>query len=494
MAIYHLTVKTISRNAGQSVVAAAAYRAGEKITDERSGEVKDFERKTGVEGSEIHLPKDAPEELRDRAKLWNAAESAEKRKDSVTGREVEMALPHELDAKARRALANDFARHIVQRYGVAVDVSIHAPGRGGDERNHHAHLLLTSRRVGPEGFGEKTRELDVKTTSRLEVQHLREEWERWTNRALELKGIEAKVDHRSLETQGVEQVLPTRHMGPAATALERKGIETEIGRENRRFKAVRAMAAARAAKREAARQVQDLARPKDQAHDQVQQPTPPRLNEAARVDLEKRTYQQVLGIYETRKARAAQPAPTLESVLEKHPEYQEAKATFHAAWYAHKEHKEHIERREVALKRLSDEQAQNKKNHAFDVADTGFWQVGRKKELAEAQKIFDQRDKTNAELAQAIEEIRAKTEPLARTEDEAMKAWSVVQARELAPGSTTQKLYAQELVEHQQIAAKAKGEVYVLTPYVAERKQRFEQEKKQAKVPAKKGRGRGYGE
>lgn len=490
MAIFHMTMKSISRSAGQSVVAAAAYRAGEKITDERSGEVKDFERKRGVEGSEIHLPKDAPAELKDRAKLWNAAEGAENRKNSVTGREVEVSLPHELDEKHRRALANDFARHIVHRYGVAVDVSIHEPGKGGDDRNHHAHLLMTSRRIGPKGFGEKTRELDVKTTSRLEVQHLREEWENWTNRALKSQGIEARIDHRSLEAQGVEQVLPTRHMGPAATALERKGIETEIGRENRRFKAIRAMAAARSAKREAARQVQDLARPKDQ----VQQPSPPRLAEAARVQLENKTYQQVLGIYEQRKAKAAQPAPTLESVLQKHPEVQEAAASYRAVWLAHKEHKEHIERREGAHKGLCDEQERHKKNHGTDVEMTGFWQVGRKKELAEAKKILDQRDKENAERAQVIQALKAKTEPLARAEAEAGTALAAVQARELAPGGATQNLYAQELAEHQQITAKAKGDVYVLTPYVAERKQRFEQEKKQAKAPAKKGRGRGYGE
>ena len=221
MAIYHLSVKTISRSAGRSATAAAAYRAGVEITDERTGEIHDYTRKGGVESAELVLPAGAPEWAADRAALWNAAEQAETRKNSTVAREFEIALPEELSPAERARLARDFARELVERHGCAADVCIHAPGKDGDDRNHHAHILLTTRRLGPEGLTEKTRELDDQKTGSKLVTQWRERFAALTNERLRENGIEARVDHRTLEAQGIERE-PTRHLGPAATAIERR--------------------------------------------------------------------------------------------------------------------------------------------------------------------------------------------------------------------------------------------------------------------------------
>ena len=221
MAIYHLSVKTISRSAGRSATAAAAYRAGVEITDERTGEIHDYTRKGGVESAELVLPAGAPEWAADRAALWNAAEQAETRKNSTVAREFEIALPEELSPAERARLARDFARELVERHGCAADVCIHAPGKDGDDRNHHAHILLTTRRLGPEGLTEKTRELDDQKTGSKLVTQWRERFAALTNERLRENGIEARVDHRTLEAQGFERE-PTRHLGPAATAIERR--------------------------------------------------------------------------------------------------------------------------------------------------------------------------------------------------------------------------------------------------------------------------------
>lgn len=177
MAIYHLSVKSISRSAGRSVVAAAAYRAGQELTDERQGLTHDYTRKQGVEDAFIVAP-DGADWAHDRNTLWNAAETIEKRKDAKTGREYELALPAELDAGARKELARDFARELVERYGVVADVAIHEPGREGDNRNHHAHILTTTRTAGEDGLGAKTRVLDVASTASAEIEHMRGVWAR----------------------------------------------------------------------------------------------------------------------------------------------------------------------------------------------------------------------------------------------------------------------------------------------------------------------------
>ena len=220
MAIYHLSVKAISRSAGRSATAAAAYRAADRIEDRRTGEVHDYTRRRGVEGAEIVLPKGAPEWAQDRAQIWNAVEESETRKNSTVARENEVALPAELSAADRRKLARDFAAEVAERHGVAADVAIHQPGKGGDSRNYHAHILVTTRRLKGEGFTEKTREWNG-PEGKETVQHWRARWAELVNERLQEKGIDARVDHRSLEEQGIERV-PTRHLGPAATGYERR--------------------------------------------------------------------------------------------------------------------------------------------------------------------------------------------------------------------------------------------------------------------------------
>ena len=239
MASYHLSVKPVSRKAGRSATGAAAYRAADRIRDERTGELWDFRRKRGVEYREIVLPANAPEWAGYRASLWNAAEAAERRKNSTVAREFEVALPSELSPGERQELAMRFARELVGRHGFAADVCLHKAGRGGDRRNHHAHILCSTRRLGPDGFNNKTRELDDLKRGPAEVTRWRERWAELQNELLKEHGLGARVDHRSLEAQGLARV-PTHHKGPAITAMERRGIETRVGwrfAEERRLEA-----------------------------------------------------------------------------------------------------------------------------------------------------------------------------------------------------------------------------------------------------------------
>lgn len=235
MASYHLSVKTVQRSAGRSATAAAAYRAGELIACDREGRVHDYTRKAGVEDAFIVAPDDAPTWARDRAALWNAAEARETRANSVTAREWELALPAELDAGERRLLVAGFAAELVSRYGVAADVAIHAPHREGDQRNWHAHVLTTTRRLESSGLTDKTRILDAKQTGGPEIEAMRARWAEMQNEALERQGHEVRVDHRSLAAQR-EAALAQGHalraeeldrpaevkLGPAASAIERR--------------------------------------------------------------------------------------------------------------------------------------------------------------------------------------------------------------------------------------------------------------------------------
>lgn len=219
MPSYHLSIKTISRSTGRSATAAAAYRTASKIADLRTGEIHDYTRKGGVDYIALVLPDNAPRWSVDREALWNAAEHAETRKNSTVAREFEVALPSELSDSERQRLAVDFAQEIVERHGCAADVAIHAPGKGGDHRNHHAHILCSTRKLTQEGFGAKTRELDDRTSG--EVVRWRERYAELQNQRFRDNGINAKVDHRSLEAQGIGRE-PTRHLGVAATGFERR--------------------------------------------------------------------------------------------------------------------------------------------------------------------------------------------------------------------------------------------------------------------------------
>lgn len=234
MASYHLAVKTVSRSSGRSATAAVAYRAGVEIVDERTGLIHDYTRKQGVEHRELVLPDGAPEWAAERSALWNAAEQAETRKNSTVAREFEVALPDELTSEQRRDLTMSFAREISERHGVAVDVAIHAPGREGDHRNHHAHLLVTTRRLGPEGLGEKTRELDQKQSG--EVDHWRQRWAEVQNRALERAGVQERVDHRSFKERGLDQV-PLPELSRQQYQVERRA-QQDAERTGKRYEPV----------------------------------------------------------------------------------------------------------------------------------------------------------------------------------------------------------------------------------------------------------------
>ena len=200
MAIYHLRATIISRSAGRSATAAAAYRSAELIVDQRTGLAFDYRARGGVDHVETLAPVDAPTWVQDRAALWNAVELAETRKNSQVAREVRVALPHELDAAQRLQLVRDFCQREFVDQGMVADIALHAPGREGDDRNHHAHILLTTREIGPEGFTTKNRDWNAKEL----LEGWREAWAQDTNHALERCGAHERVDHRTLEAQRVE--------------------------------------------------------------------------------------------------------------------------------------------------------------------------------------------------------------------------------------------------------------------------------------------------
>ena len=287
MATYHLSAKTISRSHGRSATAAAAYRSGARITDERTGVLHDYRRRRGVEAAFLLLPANAPDWASDRARLWNAAEQAETRKNSTVAREFEIALPAELDAEQRRRLAADFARELVLRHGCAADVAIHRPGRAGDHRNHHAHLLLTTRRLTAAGFTEKTRELDDLKSG--EIGRWRARFAEVQNARLRAAGVEARVDHRSLEAQAIDREA-TIHLGPAATALERRGVPTRLGESNRAVQASHAE-----------RQRDAEARPEDERRET--EPTRPAEPPAAEAEARAPAHESILQALREKTAR-----------------------------------------------------------------------------------------------------------------------------------------------------------------------------------------------
>jgi ATP-dependent exoDNAse (exonuclease V) alpha subunit len=200
MAIYHLRATMISRSAGRSATAAAAYRVGERIEDHRTGLTFDYRARGGVDHVETLAPANAPAWVQDRAALWNAVEAAETRKNSQVAREIRVALPAELDHAQRVELVRAFCQREFVARGMVADIALHAPGREGDDRNHHAHILLTTREIGPEGFGAKNR--DWNAVEMLEG--WREAWARDSNRALERCGHDERIDHRTLEAQRIE--------------------------------------------------------------------------------------------------------------------------------------------------------------------------------------------------------------------------------------------------------------------------------------------------
>lgn len=221
MSIYHLSVKPLSRSKGRSATAAAAYRAACRIDDSRSGICHDFRRKKGVVSTHLVLPIGAPDWASDRAQLWNQAELIEKRKDACTAREFEVALPAELTVMQREALALKFASEMTEKEGCAVDVCIHAPSKSGDTRNHHAHILRSTRQITPTGFGNKLVSEQAGRDRKHDLEHTRARWAELINEALLNVSSGVLVDHRSHARRGID-TAPSAHLGPAGTWKARR--------------------------------------------------------------------------------------------------------------------------------------------------------------------------------------------------------------------------------------------------------------------------------
>lgn len=255
MAIYHLSIKIISRGKGKSAVAASAYRSGEKIKNEYDGIVHDFTRKGGIAHTEIILPQNAPQEYSDRGILWNSVEKIEKSKNSQLAREIEIALPKELDREKQIELVREYVKENFVKVGMCADIALHDKKDG----NPHAHILLTMRpfnedttwgakskkeyildengeKVKLKNGNYKTRKINtVDWNEQDKAEEWRKAWADITNKYLEKNNIQDKVDHRSYQRQGIEQI-PTIHLGISATQMEKKGITTDRGNINREIK------------------------------------------------------------------------------------------------------------------------------------------------------------------------------------------------------------------------------------------------------------------
>jgi len=254
VAVHSLHVSVGKRGEGANAVRRAAYRSGARLRDEKLGVVHDFTRRGGVIAAEIIVPAGAAAWMRERELLWNAAEAAERHPRAWVDREWRVALPWELGRDGQLDLAREFVQEIVLRHGVAADVALHEPTRGGDRRNVHAHILTTTRLATPGGLGAKQRRLDVLPGSRDEVVWAHQRFCDLANARLRARGLEA-IDWRRLEVRAQEALdeerwadavellrRPQRHLGRAVLRLERRGIETDRGTEHREIVAEAAAA------------------------------------------------------------------------------------------------------------------------------------------------------------------------------------------------------------------------------------------------------------
>lgn len=240
----HAHAKQVQRSAGHSAVAAAAYRSGEKLFEERTGLSHDYTKKQGVELSRIYLPENAPNALRNREALWNAAEKKENRSNSCTAHELEIGFPYEFNAMQRREAGDKVARELMKRYGCAVDICYHAPNANNDERNYHAHILFTTR-----GFDESTKDGWAKTKFRnlsndksvingetstkgkQEVLSLRQFAAGTMNTIAGRDDLKVKIEHLSFKERGIDKE-PQIHLGSRANDMKKKGSKSERDTQN----------------------------------------------------------------------------------------------------------------------------------------------------------------------------------------------------------------------------------------------------------------------
>ena len=252
----HIPVSIIKRSEGRSAVAAAAYRSGTRLTNEWDGLTHDYTRKGGVVHAEIMLPAHAPSEFADRSTLWNSVEQIEKARDSQLAREIEAALPRELSREQQLALVRAYVKDNFVDKGMCADFAIHDKGTG----NPHVHIMLTVRPLKengawgakcrkaydldengqriPDGKGgwKNHREDTTDWNDKGNVEIWRAAWAAYTNRALEAAGHPALVDHRSYKRRGIDKI-PSVHLGPAASQMEKRGICTDKGEVNRQIAA-----------------------------------------------------------------------------------------------------------------------------------------------------------------------------------------------------------------------------------------------------------------
>ncbi len=227
MAIYHARMQVIGRSTGRSVVAAAAYRAAELLHDERQGRDHDFTTKAGVVHSEIMLPEGVPERWRDRATLWNEVEAGEKRRDAQLAREMEFSIPRELSQAEATRLARDFVQEQFVSRGMVADLNVHWATAKDGGAQPHAHVMLTMRDAGPDGFGAKARAWN----SRELYEGVRERWASLANERLHEQGYDARIDHRSYAEQGIP-LEPQHKIGPAGARRAERGESAERAAEH----------------------------------------------------------------------------------------------------------------------------------------------------------------------------------------------------------------------------------------------------------------------
>lgn len=238
MAIFHFSAKTVSRGDARSSTAAAAYRAGEKIVDERTGEIFNYKRKGGVGPGEVILPGGG---TLGRSKLWNAVEAKHRRGDAIVAREFELALPHELTEQQQVGLASDFFRSVADQYRVAVDWNLHH-GHDGN-LNAHIHGLMSACYCAPDGtMGKKAVELDPIHCKRSGIMNpmetQRERWQDACNAALAKAGHDARIDHRSHEARGLVEI-PGQHHGPAVSGILSRGEQSDVAERQAAERATR---------------------------------------------------------------------------------------------------------------------------------------------------------------------------------------------------------------------------------------------------------------
>lgn len=265
---YHFEAKPISRSDGRSAVAAASYRTGEKLRDERLGQTCDYTRKQGIVFVYHAAPKNAPDWAHDLGTAWNAVERAETKKNATLALDYICAFPHQLDRQQREYILKDFVREQFTRKGFMATAAIHEPDKNGDQRNHHAHIMFSYRPLDENGFSKnKDRRFSEYASRKETLAHLKERWAELSARQLERAGFQLEAErwrhgHKTNPEQSALALArgdrdyaercdgeATRKLGEAATHLERQGIRTERGDQNR---AIEARNAERAAlKREA---------------------------------------------------------------------------------------------------------------------------------------------------------------------------------------------------------------------------------------------------